>query len=1117
MAWTANATRQTYVATGNTLNFWADLQTAINGNVDGSGNRIVGSGVVIEETSVSGGGSFYTVDLENWGIEFGDPTGTVTTVTNAHMNPLSGSIRTQKNLTATDGSSPVFLVHAGATVTIDSTQATVAGLTTGVSAAFNGANFFAPWFEATGNLNILNWHHSGDSFAAPSMFMIQGSCTLTGLHLRVNDSPKTLSTATGGLINCIYTQTKYFAVGSSGPSRGSIFQKYDSGTFLLTGTTLLGGELLPNQAETFTGLTRQGSTSGAFNAGRANGPVTYLNPMFGFNVLDVSSENEGGGSQYPTTDVVNNANGFIGNFAWNAGSPQNANKGMIRLFKNITPNITDSAGAPVANATFFLRDVDRSPTQRRSVSLTGIPTGQTASATIARDLRYDLDKSYYVRTMAGTDGQSVFDSTTLSIANDQGASTASVQNNLLPILIAVATWNTGDANAIPFLAPGGPTLDIRTKPAASTANGLADTFDYVIWHYEDNPSVQRDVSFGGNGNLTIGDRLLPDPSITLDRNGVATLDLSLAGVTDIGITNTEIAVNADMTDTQIYDIIKYRKEQRSALIEIPSASTLAVTRADNTNNYLNRDLTLGGTNIVVSGNHINIGELDGGDSPNLTGLFAGNIANNMSPVQSNVEFDFDGLLTFNNDLTNGINFTNVTLTDGSSNLGDTGPTPILTNCTSTSDWQYRVFRDVIINGGNTGFTITSPEAGDWNVTNVSAGNFNVRFLLIPSGIINVTVDDASRDAVFGWRAALTDAERAMINVLAPPTIITAPVAGNFVLTGDGGTQSNSAVAVAANGGFNLRTEWDAFVAQAALDGVTPGTGANVYFQPTNVFNGLDSRVYPITFVGRFTDFNEGEETFSVFPYSSEFVGVLPVQPFADVEPEAMSHSRMPGTNGITQATFVFRVQAITNPGGSPQTTLSILDTKRFLLALANTPQYIEAAALSYEANRINNLEGITRDPIIPRSREVSVDERVIQLSNGTHIVTLTAVTTVNGGDLAAPEMLGILQGDMLAPDGGRISAPLFRLLPPTEGIGVPEVEFATATALRAEGITADIAGVQTAVDTVVTGVGEIRTDVATVDAKTTTVQNAAGFLSANRLGNKGTAPYDSDTDYIPNL
>ncbi|MCH9666014.1 MAG: hypothetical protein K0U41_09250, partial [Gammaproteobacteria bacterium] len=803
MAWTVTQTagRNTYECTGLTGNTWASLHATVNAN------PAANSGTSVQTIGGTNGRTFYTIDLGGWGIEFGNGA-TPTVVTNADMDPLDGTIRTTKAI----GATPVFLVNQNATVTIDSTVNAPSGITTAAAAQLAGANYFTPFFEATGTGNDGGWHHTvatNNITDNPSMFQIDGNATFNGLVFRVHDSPRTSPNAVGGMTNCIYIQTRYFATntGSTGISRGSIFQKYDSATFSLNGTILIGGELLPNQTETFIGLTRTGSTTGGLNAGRAAGPITYVNPTFSNNTVDFTSENTGVGAQYPTTDIINNNNGFQGSYAWSAGSGTTA-KGMIRFFKNITPNITDANGAAVANATFFLRDVDRG--QRRSVPASStLPATQGTSADALRALMYNQSKSYYVRTIDIGGTQTVFDPSTLIIPND---TTTSVATNVLPILIAVATWNAGDVLTTPFNA-GGPLMDLRTKALADTASGMADTLDYVIWHYEDNPSIQNDVSFGGNGNLTIGDVLLPDNNITLNRNDVATLDLSLDGGTDIGITSTEITINTSMSDTQIYDIVKYRKEQRPALIEIPSASTLAVTRTNNTNDYGGRIVTLGGTGEMVGGNHVNIGLFNTGQG-RISGLFEAtsitNLRGDLGAADAPVSISSTGSASTVSGQVQAYN--SVTLVDGNHPSISTisGDVPTFTNCVSLPAWTYAETFDLVINGGNTGFTITTPRTSSWNVTNVDAGNFNPVFTNVPTGtdgtvgIINITIDNASRDAVFAWHAALPDAQRSQVNILPPAMTITIPQQGRVYFLDDTHNEfrgSNADAAVAGSPGF----------------------------------------------------------------------------------------------------------------------------------------------------------------------------------------------------------------------------------------------------------------------------------------------------------------------------
>ncbi|MCH9666167.1 MAG: hypothetical protein K0U41_10040, partial [Gammaproteobacteria bacterium] len=397
------------------------------------------------------------------------------------------------------------------------------------------------------------------------------------------------------------------------------------------------------------------------------------------------------------------------------------------------------------------------------------------------------------------------------------------------------------------------------------------------------------------------------------------------------------------------------------------------------------------------------------------------------------------------------------------------------------------------------------------------------------------------DAVFAWHAALSDASRAMVNILAPPMTITLPRAGRVYFLDDNHNEfrgSNADAAVAGSPGFAPGE--GTFPAGYVFDVRQVFTDHNIqadltfYYKPTNDLN--NNVAYNVTTLPRINRNNigNGQNINAIaerIPTTSLIDVSVSTQPFINYQ---SAFARIPtafdaATDNPARVEITYRISGV-----NPVTTLNGATSQRFLLDITDLDVYLRAVAFNMNEADVVKPE----QPIQTSTRATIVDGSIIRLENFSTVVTLQDVA-VPIGAVGIPVTLGQVDNmdpdnPVLEPGSTLISTALFVTVPPAN-LTISEIEVGASRALLLSGVVEDVEGVQTAldtfsaraqgdsaaienrVDTLIIDVDAVDDRVVALTTDVVTVQNAAGFLTGLRLGNKGVAPYDSSVNYIPNL
>nr|MCH9664304.1 hypothetical protein [Gammaproteobacteria bacterium] len=1033
-------------------------------------------------TNVIDTGYSYIVTLDNtviWRI-----TGTV------NHNTEEVRIIFNKALTAADGTSP-----ATGSALIGAAQAIISlsaagvynfghingqyGLTVapagavasgGVGWEFTGQD--NRWFTILGN-------RTGAKIANRGTININGG-TILG---------QTTFTNRGNINNLIGGRMIIQGNATADPTRPYV-ARLDSAGFAANQLTLEQGSILFNSGavgSTFT-MNRSRGTVGYWNQAGGTG-ITILNSSVNSNTVDA-------GTAVGTTTKFINLNVGSGAFvsgpeAANGAVPQTANDwGIVYFTKQILSNFTDTQGNALTG-TLYIRDgqstLGTGGNARRSANGSDNTNDFVYVCTIVAGAITGITYHGAVNgnTYAGTDAGSNSLQANLSTANPEII--LGIHNTTSAQATAVSTDTTIVAGTLAAVArnPMDPRVitawgkDKRTDGALGidTLTATFVSYDSII----DSPTL----TLTGTQPLTITRSLTADPSITLSRADVIARNTAVGA--NLAVNGASVNINTSISDTDIYDIVKYRKEINITDIELPTRTTTFVRRDGNATNYNGLNLNIGtGIIATISGNHTNIGAFNAGNET-LVGSYAAqsitNLNHQLGSATTSVVINCNGsVATFNN---NSPIYTNVGMSGGqhAGIATANGQTPTFTNCNSQPEWVYASTTDLNFNGGSHGMTITTATSpATWDVQNITDGNFNVVIDNIPTGtgVIDITTDAVSLPVIQAWVAGLDSFRSQRFNVITPPTILTIPVAGKgvFVTNADALTP---VVEYAAGAEIDIRA------IQATITG---DTRLRFVFKPTD--NLETNTVYPIVRLGfNNNEITDGQPnfTFAAAPYPGVLIG--------DLTPEGPDQFiTLNGGDGVVTdadafnstpavATFTYTVAAGAN------LSLGELPSKYFLLALGNTNAYLQASAESY------GIGAITEDALIPATNGTTVDTRVVQLTNPSNVVTLSNVNT-NGA--IAPEVeLGVLEMDGSL-STARVATALFVANAPTDGISQSQVAQGALSAIDQSGIPDDLTALQTSA---------------------TEGNNAAGFLiNRRRLGNKGLPPsqqYDSSTDYTGNL
>ena len=251
--------------------------------------------------------------------------------------------------------------------------------------------------------------------------------------------------------------------------------------------------------------------------------------------------------------------------------------------------------------------------------------------------------------------------------------------------------------------------------------------------------------------------------------------------------------------------------------------------------------------------------------------------------------------------------------------------------------------------------------------------------------------------------------------LAEPTIITAPLTGNYVAVGSDGTVG-TVTPVTANSEIDL----------SGLITATITAPIDIYYKPTNNFIvGGGSDIYEVTKINALSNGN-ADQTLAVSRLANVLIGDLPTY-----------------DNGYVRTMSVVNDQAL-----ATYTALGTANTdqqfaKRFLLDITDTPEYLQASA----ANGTVGL-GTAPQGVEPGQRETTLDGNIVGLTNQINEVELGNVVAIVGTTVVTPvdARLGA------AGDGLPVRFQPFRFIRPTAGISGAEVTAGATDALIAQNL-----------------------------------------------------------------
>ena len=580
------------------------------------------------------------------------------------------------------------------------------------------------------------------------------------------------------------------------------WEQGDGGTF--NGTTQV--------YNTLRNVTFEGNTVDVAIRERLIPPLNVVRETTGIRI-----QNSGNGSNINVNggEISTNGRGHNGGYAW--------------ITKEIETDITSATGEDIQGR-LFIRDTDNG---------NRTPTNPHTFADDSDDFTYTAVIDGNISSFSVTGG---FAAGTLVSGSGDNEIVLGINNVFRP------TTNNSTITSRAAANTGLWTIDSRSNDGVLGT----DVFTAHFWSYENQYIVFED-DLAGEGVLTYQAFGVPDEQITRPRTGtnnVASFSTTVGNNLSYNLTNVDVLVNMDASD--IYDVVKYRKETVTADIESPSAGSMHLVRTNGTNNYGNRILSLA-SSATLTGNHSNISTLDINNGTLGEGTYSANtltqVSNTtdatitvlgaaatalvpttgathtrLSLTNTTGTFNVLGAGIFTGGTLNSISLLGagpITCTDtvfaatdigvtGNKVLTDTSGTPVILNSTGltlvgnewTSGSSISLTTGVLnLDGGSyttalTG-TITTARTWTWNNLTANSISFDIS-TLTGGGIITietnntVTLTEAQR-----WYNTLTTAQQARFTVVEPAVIevvtLPAPANGRYGIKQTIGTTTTTAV------------------------------------------------------------------------------------------------------------------------------------------------------------------------------------------------------------------------------------------------------------------------------------------------------------------------------------
>ena len=711
-----------------------------------------------------------------------------------------------QRLLTTAGQAPTLLIATGATYNFGAPK--VAGSTTvfsdSVGWIFSQIAGTTPPNVPAGQ-NPVIWFNGG--FGA-------NSTSLNGVHVAVQGTLTYNGGRAQGRFNFTFrpgsvvnnTVNAKWLVENQGQTPGQEFlTRIYGGTFNTTnlayegGSISLGVGLAPatltfNRTASGVGYWDQGD--GTFN-GTTQTYNTIRNVTFDGNLVDVALRENGTTlAQSRGIRVQNCGNGSNVNVNGGEVTNNEFNAGYCWITREIDTNITSATGDDIQGR-LFIRDTDNG---------NRTPISPHAFATDTADFTYTVVVDGNISTFTAAGG---FAAGTLVTGSGDNEIVLGINN----------VQRTGTARVRAAANTGVWVIDSRSDDGVLGT----DVFTGHFWSYE-NQYIAFNNDLAGTGTHTYQAFGVPDEQITRPRTGtnnIVTYNTTIGNNLSYNATNVDVNVSMDASD--IYDVIKYRKETVTADIESPSASAMHLVRTSGTNNYGNRILNLVST-ATLTGNHSNISTLDVNSGTLGEGTYS---ANTLTQVSNTTDatitvlgaaatalvpaagathtrlsltnttgvFNILGAGIFTGGSFNSISLSGagpITCTDtvftgtdigvtGNKTLTNTSGTPVLLNSAGltltgnewTSGSSISLTTGILdLDGGSyttalTG-TITTAQTWEWNNLTANSIDFNIS-TLTGGGIITIETNNVtSRTEAQRWVATLTTLQQSRFEVEAPP-------------------------------------------------------------------------------------------------------------------------------------------------------------------------------------------------------------------------------------------------------------------------------------------------------------------------------------------------------------
>ena len=706
----------------------------------------------------------------------------------------------QRGLTA-DTQAPNLLIATGANYNFGAPK--VAGSTTAFSDSVG-------WIFSQGTGGI--WYSGGFAQANPPNGPFDTS--LNGVHVAVQGTLTFNGGRAQGRFNFTYrpgsvvnnTVNAKWIVENQGQTQGQEYlTRIYGGTFNTSelayegGSISLGNGLAPttldfNRVAAGVGYWEQGN--GTFN-GTTQVYNTIRNMTFDGNLVDVAlRENSGAATASRGIRVQNCGNGSNVNVNGGEVGAQRFNAGYCWITREIETDITSAAGNNIQGR-LFIRDTDNGERT---------PDFPHSFATDTADFTYT----------AVVDG----DISTFTAAGGFAAGTLVTGSGDNEIVLGINNLQRVGNTARPRAAANTGVWVIDSRSNGGVLG--TDVYTGHFWSYE-NQYIAFEEDLAGTGVHTYQAFGVPDEQVTRPRTGTDNIvDYNTTIGNNLAYNSSNVDVNVSMDASDIYDVVKYRKETVTADIESPSASAMHLVRTSGTNNYGNRILNLVST-ATLTGNHSNISTLDvnsgtlgeGTYSANtLTQLLnttdatitvlgaaatalvpaAGATHTRLSLTNTTGVFNNLGAGVFTGGSLNSISLLGVgpiTCTDtefsgteigvtGNKTFTDTSGTPVILNSTGlvltgnewTSGSSISLTTGVLnLDGGSytTALTGTITAAQTWTWSNLTASSIDFDISTISGGgIITINTNNAGSLAeAQRWVATLTTAQQSRFTVPVP--------------------------------------------------------------------------------------------------------------------------------------------------------------------------------------------------------------------------------------------------------------------------------------------------------------------------------------------------------------